>query len=135
MPPRGTWCGIARRKSFVAAWMACASRARWTSSVAVEEGRSSAAEAADSAEVRHAFESMLRETHTEVDAFGRTISLPAALQYTRRMYVSYVDDELLVVKDESGIPDILLRKAKPDFIAPDEGVPSTDNDDLAPGAG
>ena len=29
--------------------MACASRARWTSSVAVEEGRSSAAEAADNA--------------------------------------------------------------------------------------
>ena len=77
----------------------------------------------------------LRETHTEFDAFGRTVNLPAALQYTRRMYVSYVDDELLVVKDESGIPDILLRKAKPDFIAPDEGVPSTQDDDLAPGAG
>ena len=67
----------------------------------------------------------LRETHTEVDVFGRTFNLPAALQYTRQMYVSYVDDELLIVKDESGIPDILLRKAKPDFIAPDEGVPST----------
>ena len=77
----------------------------------------------------------LRETHVELDAFGRTFNLPAALQYTRQMYVSYVDDDLLIVKDESGIPDILLRKEKPDFIAPDEGVPSAEDDDLAPGAG
>ena len=145
----------------------------------------------------------LRETHTELEAFGRKFDLPAALQYTRqlcvaprprsrarrgwvgspcvlcstgggctgaraadstrrspsvelrddddppphlsflpsaltpctnRRYVTYVDEELLVVKDESGIADILLRKAFNDFGL-DEGVPSVADDDLAPGAG
>lgn len=76
----------------------------------------------------------LRETHTELEAFGRKFDLPAALQYTRQLYVTYVDEELLVVKDESGIADILLRKAFNDFGL-DEGVPSVADDDLAPGAG
>jgi len=38
-----------------------------------------------------------------------------------------------VVRDATGVPEILLRKAKQ--FREDEGTPSAADDDLAPGAG
>lgn len=78
----------------------------------------------------------LRETYASCEAFGRTVDVPAALQYARKLYVTYVDDDLLVVRDESGAPDVLLRVGQPEGAPlPDEGVPSADEaSDDAPGA-
>lgn len=46
----------------------------------------------------------------------------------------YLDDDLMVVRDESGIPEILVRKPK-EFLVESTGEPSYADDDLAPGAG
>ncbi|KAJ1451208.1 hypothetical protein M885DRAFT_530229 [Pelagophyceae sp. CCMP2097] len=77
----------------------------------------------------------LRETYQSVSALGRAVDIPERLRYSRTLYVTYLDDEVLVVRDDSGVPEILLRKSMPDFLRPDEGRPSADVDDVAPGAG
>lgn len=41
--------------------------------------------------------------------FDREITIPDALQYSRDLYITYLDDDLLVVRDGSGIPEILVR--------------------------
>ena len=46
----------------------------------------------------------------------------------------YLDEDLLVVRDETGAPEVLLRRAM-EFPEPDAGTPSAADDDLAPGAG
>mmetsp|Transcript_23409 Transcript_23409/g.71986 ORF Transcript_23409/g.71986 Transcript_23409/m.71986 type:complete len:278 (-) Transcript_23409:316-1149(-) len=75
----------------------------------------------------------LKETYDSFELpTGGKRQFPAPLKYQRKLYVTYLDDELLVARDDSGVPSILLRKALPDWF---EGVPSTDDDDLAPGAG
>lgn len=75
----------------------------------------------------------IKETYLSASAFGRDVEIPSRLRYSRLIYVTYLDDEILVVRDESGVPEVLLRKSMPDFL--DEGVPSSDEDDVAPGAG
>ena len=74
----------------------------------------------------------LKETYDSFDVGTGKRQFPEPLKYTRKVYLTYLDDELLVARDDSGVPSILLRKALPDWF---DGVPSTDNDDLAPGAG
>lgn len=55
----------------------------------------------------------LRETYEEVTFLDQSIDLPAGpLQYGRDLYVTYVDEDLLVVRDASGIPEVLVRKEK-----------------------
>ena len=78
----------------------------------------------------------LRETVQEGDAFGQSFALPGPLNYKRDIIVTYLDDDLLVVRDESGAPDVLLRVGQPEGAPlPDEGVPSADEaSDDAPGA-
>lgn len=46
---------------------------------------------------------------------------PASLQYERRMYISYLDDDLMIARDETGAPDVLYR------IAPGKGVDVAQN--------
>eukprot|EP00804_Cyclotella_cryptica_P016635 CCRYP_001958-RA/>CCRYP_001958-RA protein AED:0.39 eAED:0.39 QI:201/0.5/0.33/1/0.5/0.33/3/0/262 len=48
------------------------------------------------------------ETYESASVLGRVVDIPEALQYSRDLYVSYVDDDLLVVRDASGVPEILL---------------------------
>jgi len=75
----------------------------------------------------------LKETYSSVSVGGRVVEVPEKLRYTRKLFVTYLDDQLLVARDDSGVPSVLLRKEMPDWL--EEGVPSTDDDDLAPGAG
>ena len=50
------------------------------------------------------------ETYESATVLGQTIDLPDALQYSRDLYVSYVDEDILVVRDGAGVPEILVRK-------------------------
>ena len=55
----------------------------------------------------------LRETY-ESATLGPVAAqeIPRALQYARDLYVTYVDDDLLIVRDASGVPEVLVRKEK-----------------------
>ena len=76
----------------------------------------------------------LKETYVSVSAGGRDLAVPDALQYSRLLYITYLDDDLMVARDESGVPEILVRKEK-EFLDSFTGEPSAADDDLAPGAG
>ena len=52
----------------------------------------------------------LTETYESATVLGNSIDLPQAVQYSRDLYVTYVDDDLLVVRDASGVPEVLVRK-------------------------
>jgi len=55
----------------------------------------------------------IRETYESATVLGgQVIDLPEFLQYTRDIYVTYVDEELLVIRDGSGVPELLIRKEK-----------------------
>ena len=81
----------------------------------------------------------LKETNSAVSVKNggsdapRAFELPKQLQYSRLLFVTYLDDDLLVVRDETGVPEVLLRKEKEFQMS--EGEPSSADDDLAPGAG
>jgi len=51
----------------------------------------------------------LRETYTEAIVAGRQVALPDMLKWERLLFVTYLDARLMVVRDETGAPDILLR--------------------------
>lgn len=40
------------------------------------------------------------------------VDLPKLLQYTREIYVTYVDEDVLVIRNNSGVPEILIRSGK-----------------------
>jgi len=50
------------------------------------------------------------EVYESASVLGQTVDLPEALQYSRDLYVTYVDEDILVVRDGAGIPEILTRK-------------------------
>ncbi|KAL7545752.1 hypothetical protein ACHAWF_009105 [Thalassiosira exigua] len=50
------------------------------------------------------------ETYESATVLGQTVDLPEALQYSRDLYVTYVDEDILVARDGSGIPEVLVRK-------------------------
>merc|ERR1712151_681408 len=52
----------------------------------------------------------LKETYEVVSILDRTIDVPEHLRYSRDLYITYLDDDLLVVRDGSGVPEILVRK-------------------------
>lgn len=54
----------------------------------------------------------LRETYESATVMGQNIDLPTFLQYSRDLYVTYLDEDLLIVRDGSGVPEILIRKEK-----------------------
>jgi len=57
-------------------------------------------------------ESGLRFTEIleSASVLGQTVDFPGALQNSRNLYVSYADDDILVVRDGAGVPEILVRK-------------------------
>jgi len=63
----------------------------------------------------------LHETYKSLEVYGRATEVPASLQYDRRMYISYLDDDLMIARDETGAPDVLYR------IAPGKGVDVAQN--------
>ena len=52
----------------------------------------------------------LRETYETASLLDQNIPIPQALQYTRDLYITYLDEDLLVVRDASGVPEVLVRK-------------------------
>lgn len=56
----------------------------------------------------------LREAYESANVMGNTIEIPQALRYARDIYVTYLDDDLLVIRDASGVPEVLVRKGKKD---------------------
>lgn len=73
----------------------------------------------------------LREDFVEVEAFGQRQLLPGPLALSRSLYVVYLDADLLVVRDETGLPSVLTRAEK----YGEASEPSYGDDDDAPGAG
>ena len=72
----------------------------------------------------------LKETYASLKAFGREQDIPANLRYSRKLFVTYLDEDILVMRDESGVPDVLLRKGSPEGAdLPDEGVPGDGTDE------
>lgn len=60
----------------------------------------------------------LTETGKEVIYDGGSpVQVPEQLQYSRDLVVTYIDDQLLVVRDATGSPDILIRESAPPSIA------------------
>ena len=66
----------------------------------------------------------LKETYASLSSFGRDGDGPSNLRYERTLYVTYLDDELLVCRDDSGVPEVLLRKGSP------EGAPASGDEDV-----
>lgn len=55
----------------------------------------------------------LRETYDSINFFKTTnLQLPDVLKYKRDIYVTYVDNDLLIVRDSNGIPEVLVRQNK-----------------------
>lgn len=50
------------------------------------------------------------ETYESATVLGQTIDLPEQIQYSRQLYVTYADDDMLVVRDSTGVPEVLVRK-------------------------
>jgi len=53
----------------------------------------------------------MREIYSEAEFEGRTISLPDPLKWERLFFITYLDETTLVVRDETGAPDVLVRKS------------------------
>jgi len=66
----------------------------------------------------------LRETVVKAESFGQTVDLPGPLRTTRQLLVTYLDEDLLVARDETGVPDVWLRKSKEFWSADSEKVDS-----------
>lgn len=52
----------------------------------------------------------LRETFKRARAFGQAVDLPGSFMLSRDLLVTFLDDDLLIARDESGSPDVWLRK-------------------------
>ena len=75
----------------------------------------------------------LRETYESATGLGgQAVDLPGFMQYSRDVYVTYLDEDLLVIRDGSGVPELLIRKEK-SFTRIWGDEPTTVDDSLAPG--
>ena len=65
----------------------------------------------------------LAETWAEAEVAGLApVAIPPQLQYTRRIFVTYLDSELVILRDETGSPTLLTRSTpvvEPVVLAPD----------------
>jgi hypothetical protein len=73
----------------------------------------------------------LRETYESATVLDRNVELPQALQYSRDLYVTYVDEDLLIIRDASGVPEVLVRKEK--SFSKNWGTEPSDYDMSPPG--
>lgn len=58
----------------------------------------------------------LQETLVKAELFGQSTDLQGPLRTRRSLFATFLDDDVLVVRDETGVPDIWLRKEK-DFLS------------------
>lgn len=52
----------------------------------------------------------MTEIYESASVLGQNIDLPKAVQYSRDLYITYLDEDIMVVRDGSGVPEILMRK-------------------------
>ena len=52
----------------------------------------------------------------KAELFGQSTDLQGPLRTRRSLFATFLDDDVLVVRDETGVPDIWLRKEK-DFLS------------------
>lgn len=53
----------------------------------------------------------LTETYESVKVLGNDgLEIPDQLRYTRDLYITYLDQDVMVVRDGSGVPEVLVRK-------------------------
>ena len=71
----------------------------------------------------------LRETYESATVMDRTIDIPEVVQYSRELYITYVDDDIMIVRDASGIPELLVRKEK--VFSNNWGTEPSEVDDMA----
>lgn len=77
----------------------------------------------------------LREDVVEAEVLGQRTLLPGPLARSRTLFISYLDDELLIVRDDSGCAEVLVRKQDMRFSSgADLSTPSYTDDDMTPGA-
>jgi hypothetical protein len=71
----------------------------------------------------------LRETYSEAEVGGNVVPIPDPLKWERLLFVTYVDMNVLVVRDETGAPDILVRKSEvADTVTPtNEAAPKLED--------
>jgi len=60
---------------------------------------------------------------------GNVVPIPDPLKWERLLFVTYVDMKVLVVRDETGAPDILVRKSEvADTVTPtSEAAPKVES--------
>ncbi len=80
-----------------------------------------------------ASEMRLDETYVEASMGSLNVPFPEQSLFERPLFISYLDEELMIARDQFGAPDVLIRKDK-EFNSY-TGVPSMSDDDLSPGAG
>lgn len=51
----------------------------------------------------------LKETYLDAELVGRDVTIPSQLRTERVLYITYLDENLLISRDESGTPDVLSR--------------------------
>lgn len=54
----------------------------------------------------------LRETYESATVLGNAVNIPSQIKYSRDLFVTYLDDDILIVREASGIPEVLVRKEK-----------------------
>jgi hypothetical protein len=77
-----------------------------------------------------------RETYETATILGQEVpvTIPKQLRYSRDLYITYLDDDLLIVRDATGVPEILVRQSK-QFMK-DWGIePNMVEDMVPPGDG
>jgi len=72
----------------------------------------------------------LQELYESAEVLGQPISIPTQLKYRRDLYVTYVDNDLLIIRDDSGVPEVLVRKEK--VFLDNWGTEPDDVDDMMP---
>lgn len=50
------------------------------------------------------------EVYESASVLDQDVNIPEQIQYSRELYITYLDEDLLVVRDASGIPEVLVRK-------------------------
>ncbi|KAK3289084.1 hypothetical protein CYMTET_3468 [Cymbomonas tetramitiformis] len=70
----------------------------------------------------------IRETYSEAEVSGQGIAVPEALKYERLLFITYLDEDMMVARDDTGAPDILVRTSAliVDEITDDEDLITTE---------
>merc|ERR1712003_11017 len=67
----------------------------------------------------------MREIYLDAEAVGRDVTIPANLRTERVFYITYLDEDLLISRDESGTPDVLYRTS----VSSSDQASSTSNEE------